>query len=72
MFAPLSRACGRYATTVYSGRGADIVMQSSTSDGAPHAHANLRLNTIAPKLCSVRKETGFALSYLLSPQRAGG
>src|SRR5215470_1826089 len=28
--APFSRACGRYATAVYSGRGADIVMQSSS------------------------------------------
>src|SRR5258706_13097879 len=27
--APFSRAYGRYATKVYSGRGADIVMQSS-------------------------------------------
>ena len=27
--APFSRACGRQATTVYSGQGADIVMQST-------------------------------------------
>ena len=31
MSAPFSRACGRQATTVYPGRGADIVMQSSGS-----------------------------------------
>ena len=27
-YSDFSRACGRYATTVYSGRGVDIVMQS--------------------------------------------
>jgi hypothetical protein len=33
--APFSQACGRYATAVYSGRGADIVMQSSESQYEP-------------------------------------
>ena len=51
MSAPFSRAYGRQATTVYSGRGADIVMKSTAQEPIP-----LSGNGVNQTLCQVGVE----------------
>src|SRR5215468_10122165 len=48
--APFSRACGRHATAVYSGRGADIVMQSLEF----HCQSSRKLSKLPRPFCLSR------------------